>query len=79
MIEIKQQPAEKIGDIEQDFDLIYMDPPFGLQREFTMVEKDGEKKGFADQWDSFDDYMVWYANIIIKSYYKLSYQGFFHY
>ena len=55
MIEIKQQPAEKIGDIEQDFDLIYMDPPFGLQREFTMVEKDGEKKGFADQWDSFDD------------------------
>ena len=78
MIEIKQQPAEKIGDIEQDFDLIYMDPPFGLQREFTMVEKDGEKKGFADQWDSFDDYMVWYANIIIKSYYKLKKDGWLY-
>ena len=78
MIEIKQQPAEKIKDIEQDFDLIYMDPPFGLQRDFTMVEKDGEKKGFSDQWDSFDDYIIWYANIVHSAWYKLKKNGWMY-
>ena len=78
MIEIKQQPAEKIKDIKQDFDLIYMDPPFGLQRDFTMVEKDGEKKGFSDQWDSFDDYIIWYANIVHSAWYKLKKNGWMY-
>ena len=78
MIEIKQQPAENIKDIEQDFDLIYMDPPFGLQRDFTMVEKDGEKKGFSDQWDSFDDYIIWYANIVHSAWYKLKKNGWMY-
>ncbi len=78
MIEIKQQPAEKIKDIEQDFDLIYMDPPFGLQRDFTMVEKDGETKGFSDQWDSFDDYIIWYANIVHSAWYKLKKNGWMY-
>tara|TARA_B100000123_G_C25717874_1_gene423016 strand:- start:321 stop:1292 length:972 start_codon:yes stop_codon:yes gene_type:complete len=78
MIEIKQQPAENIKDIEQDFDLIYMDPPFGLQRDFTMVEKDGETKGFSDQWDSFDDYIIWYANIVHSAWYKLKKNGWMY-
>ena len=78
MIEIKQQPAEKIKDIEQDFDLVYMDPPFGLQRDFTMVEKDGETKGFSDQWDSFDDYIIWYANIVHSAWYKLKKNGWMY-
>ena len=78
MIEIKQQPAEKIKDIKQDFDLIYMDPPFGLQRDFTMVEKDGETKGFSDQWDSFDDYIIWYANIVHSAWYKLKKNGWMY-
>ena len=78
MIEIKQQPAENIKDIKQDFDLIYMDPPFGLQRDFTMVEKDGETKGFSDQWDSFDDYIIWYANIVHSAWYKLKKNGWMY-
>ena len=63
-IKILQQPAEEMDNINQTFDLIYMDPPFGLQRDFKMLEQDGEEKGFSDTWDSFDDYIVWYADII---------------
>jgi len=78
MIEILDKPAEKINEIDKNFDVIYMDPPFGLQRDFTMVEKDGEEKGFADQWDSFDDYIIWYANIIIQAYHKLNKDGWMY-
>jgi len=78
MIEILDKPAEKINEIDKNFDVIYMDPPFGLQRDFTMVEKDGEEKGFADQWDSFDDYIIWYANIITLAYNKLNKNGWLY-
>lgn len=46
------------------YDLIYIDPPFGLQREFRMVEADGTKKSFQDSWSSYDDYVTWLSTII---------------
>ena len=46
------------------YDLIYIDPPFGLQREFRMVEADGTKKSFQDSWSSYDDYIAWLSTII---------------
>jgi len=77
-IQILQQSAEKITEIDQTFDLIYMDPPFGLQRDFKMLEQNGEEKGFSDNWESFDDYIVWYADIINKSYDKLNKDGWIY-
>ena len=56
-IKILQQSAEEMININQTFDLVYMDPPFGLQRDFVMLEEDGKEKRFSDHWDSFDDYI----------------------
>ena len=72
------QPAEDMVNIDQDFDLIYMDPPFGLQRDFLMQEEDGEVKGFSDSWDSFDAYIDWYAGIIDAGYSKLRDNGWMY-
>ena len=41
---ILQQSAEQMNTIDQTFDLVYYDPPFGLQRDFSMLEMDGETK-----------------------------------
>lgn len=71
-ITVLQQPAEQMDNINQTFDLIYMDPPFGLQRDFKMLESDGVEKGFSDSWNSFDDYIVWYADIINQAWDKLN-------
>ena len=77
-VKILQQSAEKMTEIDQSFDLIYMDPPFGLQRDFKMLEKDGEEKGFSDNWESFDDYILWYADIINKAWDKLNKDGWMY-
>lgn len=77
-IEVLHQSAEKMTEINQSFDLIYMDPPFGLQRDFKMVETDGEEKGFSDNWNSYDDYIVWYADIVNRAYRKLNQNGWMY-
>ena len=77
-IQIIQQSAEKMTEIDQSFDLIYMDPPFGLQRDFKMLEQDGEEKGFSDNWESFDDYILWYADIINSAWNKLNKNGWMY-
>ena len=43
-VTILQKPVEEIDSIDQTFDLVYMDPPFGLQRDFTMQEEDGSSR-----------------------------------
>jgi DNA modification methylase len=77
-INILNQSAETINTLNQTFDLIYMDPPFGLQRDFKMLEKDGEEKGFSDNWKSFDDYIDWYADIINKGWSVLNKNGWMY-
>lgn len=78
IIEILNKPVEEIDSIGQTFDLIYMDPPFGLQRNFTMIEEDGQQKGFSDHWSSFDDYTDWYANVINSCFRKLNKNGWMY-
>ena len=63
-IQILEKPVEELNTIDRKFDLVYMDPPFGLQRDFTMKEEDGQEKSFSDRWTSFDDYIDWYAEVI---------------
>ena len=77
-IQILEQPAESMVNINQTFDLVYMDPPFGLQRDFTMQEDDGSEKSFSDHWTSFDDYIDWYADIINKAWSKLNKDGWMY-
>ena len=62
-IQILEQPAEDMIHLDQTFDLIYMDPPFGLQRDFKMQEEDGTEKSFSDHWTSFDDFMILSNNL----------------
>jgi DNA modification methylase len=77
-ITILQKSVEDIDSIDQTFDLVYMDPPFGLQRDFTMQEENGQQKGFSDKWESFDDYTDWYANVINSCWAKLNKNGWMY-
>ena len=77
-VTILQKPVEEIDSIDQTFDLVYMDPPFGLQRDFTMQEEDGQQKGFSDKWESFDDYTDWYADVINSCWSKLNKNGWMY-
>lgn len=77
-IEILTQPAEEMGSLNRVFDLIYMDPPFGLQRDFKMQESDGSEKSFSDVWESFDDYIEWYAQIVNLAWSKLKPNGWMY-
>ena len=69
---ILKEPAENISGLTESFDMVYMDPPFGLMRDFTMVEEDGTQKGFQDQWNSFDEYIEWYSEIIQSAWSKMA-------
>ena len=69
---ILNQPAENISGLTETFDMVYMDPPFGLMRDFTMVEEDGTQKGFQDRWNSFDEYIEWYSEIIQSAWSKMA-------
>ena len=77
-IQVLEQSAEDMIHLDQTFDLVYMDPPFGLQRDFKMQESDGSEKSFSDHWTSFDDYIDWYADIINKAYSKLNKDGWLY-
>ena len=75
---VLQENAENISKIDKTFDLIYADPPFGLQTDFNMTEKDGEVKGFSDKWNSHSDFVDWYAKIVEESYKKLNINGWMY-
>jgi len=77
-IRIIEQTAEEMVNIDQSFDLVYMDPPFGLQRDFKIKESDGSEKSFSDYWTTFDDYIDWYADIINKAWSKLKPDGWMY-
>ena len=58
--------------------LIYIDPPFGLNKNFKMKEDNGPEKGFGDNWDSQEDFLNWYSDIIEKCYMVLDKNGFLY-
>lgn len=75
---VLQQNAETIDTLKESFDLVYMDPPFGLMRDFKMTEEDGTEKGFGDHWNSFDEYVSWYSSIIEKAWSRLNKNGWMY-
>jgi len=75
---VLNRDANDIDKINVGVDLIYLDPPFGLNQTFSMTEEDGTKKEFEDHWSSTDDYINWYASIIEKSFNKLNKNGWLY-
>ena len=67
-----------ILNCEESYDLIYIDPPFGLQREFHMTESDGTKKSWEDSWSSYEDYIEWLAKVINGLYGLLNKDGWLY-
>lgn len=47
MIKILRERVENLSNYDDEFDVVYLDPPFGLDREFFMFEKD-KKVAFDD-------------------------------
>jgi DNA modification methylase len=43
-----------------------------------MTEANGDKQGFSDTWESFDEYIQWYANIVNLSWSKLKPHGWMY-
>ena len=77
-VDIYNLPVEKVKQLDQKFDLIYADPPFGLQRDFKMQESDGSVKGFSDSWESFESYLEWYGKVIIDLWDMLEKDGWIY-
>lgn len=59
---------------ENQYDLIYLDPPFFTQRKHKMI-KDGKEIFFDDIWDSLEEYNSWLLNVVEICWSKLSTSG----
>ena len=75
---ILKRDAENISQLQQKVDLCYIDPPFGLGKDFSMLESDGEIKTFSDRWKTYDDFIKWYVDIIEQCYSVLSKDGWLY-
>lgn len=66
-----QRNAHTLDKLTVPVDLIYLDPPFNLNRGFYM----NNELGFDDYWESEEVYIRWYADIITKCYNVLKKDG----
>lgn len=62
-----------IGD-DNEYDLIYLDPPFFTQRIHKMEKENGEVS-FDDIWSNIEEYNSWLKNVVESCWNKLSPQG----
>jgi DNA modification methylase len=70
---IKGEWNSFINDDNQ-YDLIYLDPPFFTQRKHK-IEKEGKEISFDDIWESEEEYNEWLKNVFMESYNKLTPTG----
>ena len=59
---------------DNEYDLIYLDPPFFTQRKHKMM-KDGVEVSFDDFWDNMEQYNLWLKNVVEVCWNKLSKGG----
>jgi len=71
---IKQSDWSYIKEINEDIDLVYLDPPFYTQKRHKMAGNTGDIF-FDDIWNTSDEYMDWLVDVVITSYDKLSKVG----
>lgn len=75
---VLKRDATDLQNLKVSPDLIYIDPPFGLNKMFSMTENDGEIKEFSDHWKSENEYIEWYAGIIENCFAKLNKNGWLY-
>tara|TARA_B100000497_G_C7602654_1_gene362071 strand:- start:52 stop:996 length:945 start_codon:yes stop_codon:yes gene_type:complete len=73
-----KRDIKDLTNLKVKVDCIYIDPPFGLNRNFSMAEADGTVKDFDDIWDSYDDYIDWYAKVILDCWQVLDKDGWLY-
>lgn len=61
-------------DDDNEYDLIYLDPPFFTQRTHKMEKENGEVS-FDDIWSNIEEYNSWLKNVVESCWNKLSPQG----
>lgn len=57
-----------------EYDLIYLDPPFFTQRKHKM-EKDLGEVSFDDLWGNLSEYNLWLKNVVVTCWNKLTIGG----
>ena len=72
--EIVQGEWDSFMNDGNEYDLIYLDPPFYTQRKHKM-DKDGVEVSFDDIWESENEYNTWLNNVFTKCYNKLTPSG----
>lgn len=75
---VLERDASDMCNLEVAPKLIYIDPPFGLNRSFMMEGEAGTEKGFSDNWNSQEDFLNWYSDIIEKCFTVLDKDGFLY-
>ena len=75
---VLKRDAKSIDNLSVNVDCIYIDPPFGLQKDFSMKESDGSDISFSDKWENRDEFIEWYADIIHKCFNKLKKDGWLY-
>lgn len=75
---VLERDATSMDKLSVDVDCIYIDPPFGLQKEFSMKEVDGSSKSFSDEWVNNVEFIEWYADIIHGCFDKLKKDGWLY-
>lgn len=72
--DIIQGEWDSFKNDDNEYDLIYLDPPFFTQRIHKM-EKDSGQVSFDDIWENMDEYNVWLKTVVETCWNKLSPQG----
>ena len=75
---VLKRDAKSMDKLSVDVDCIYIDPPVGLQKDFSMKESDGSDKSFSDNWETFDEFIEWYAGIIHGCFNNLKKDGWLY-
>src|SRR5574343_1759319 len=63
---------EVLASLNEEYDVIYLDPPFFTQRVHKMTGKRGHVISFPDEWDSFEEYIQWLLKVVMLCFERLS-------
>lgn len=72
LVRLQSFPAESI-------DLIYIDPPFNSNRNYSTAAKDNEKRQFPDRFESVADYIAYMKPRLVELHRVLKPTGSFYY
>jgi DNA modification methylase len=65
---------DSFKDDDNEYDLIYLDPPFFTQRTHKMI-KENVEVSFDDKWENLEEYNRWLKNVVEVCWSKLTPNG----